>query len=362
MKKQVLLGLMFTVSASTSTAAIHVPADQPTIQAGIDAASPGDTVLVACGTYYEHDITIRDGITLRSDTGQADCVVIDAQQSGRVAYSDGGDESQQTLIEGITFTRGMAGVGAGMHCFYSDLILRRCAFVDNVAAGQGGGLYFYYSRFDLQECEFRENLAGSGGGLFSIYCWSNPTITGCVFSSNQATLGGGYYDDDDDVTILSSIFSGNQAQSGGAIYSSYANLSVVNCTIVENTAGDGSGLYVSEAGSVAIESSILAFGMQGPAVQSDEAHVTFELHSCDLYGNEGGDWVGSISDQLGVDCNISLDPQFCGVPGSGDYTLQNDSPCAPANSECGVLIGALSVQCGEVSTQRANWSSIKSLY
>lgn len=74
--------LFLALSPTAFAITWNVPTDAPTIQAGIDSASAGDTVLVACGTYYEHDIAMREGITLRSETGLPDCVVIDALPQG----------------------------------------------------------------------------------------------------------------------------------------------------------------------------------------------------------------------------------------------------------------------------------------
>ena len=81
----VIAALVAACIPATATT-INVPDEQPTTQAGIDAASAGDTVLVACGTYYEHDIEMKSGVCLTSETGLADCVTIDAQQQGRVFY------------------------------------------------------------------------------------------------------------------------------------------------------------------------------------------------------------------------------------------------------------------------------------
>ena len=63
---------------AADAATIAVPGDAPTIARGLAAARPGDIVLVACGTYREHDLVIPAGVSLWSGSMQPGCVVIDA--------------------------------------------------------------------------------------------------------------------------------------------------------------------------------------------------------------------------------------------------------------------------------------------
>jgi hypothetical protein len=57
-----------------------------------------------------------------------------------------------------------------------------------------------------------------------------------------------------------------------------------------------------------------------------------------------------------------VDPQFCGTPGSGNYYLQADSPCAPGRIDYCGLIGPLPVGCGSVATEEKTWGAIKAIY
>jgi hypothetical protein len=79
-----LATLLFTANSS-SAATIRVPADAPTIQAGIDAAAAGDSVLVAPGTYTgtgnkNLDFNGKD-IVLTSEAGAA-TTIIDVNLAG----------------------------------------------------------------------------------------------------------------------------------------------------------------------------------------------------------------------------------------------------------------------------------------
>ncbi len=83
------------------------------------------------------------------------------------------------------------------------------------------------------------------------------------------------------------------------------------------------------------------------------------LFACDVVGGYDPD-VDVSSSTL----SFSLDPQFCGVSGSGNYYLMSTSPCLPANNPFGVpiMIGPMPQGCSTVSVQERTWGGIKAMY
>src|SRR5437763_1278627 len=79
------LGVMLVAGAAIGSATLTVPAAFPTIQAALNAAASGDTVLVANGVYSGPGNVNLDfngkAITLRSAGGRDACV-IDCQSAG----------------------------------------------------------------------------------------------------------------------------------------------------------------------------------------------------------------------------------------------------------------------------------------
>jgi len=391
------LAVLLTWSSTPATT-ICVPDNQPTIQAGIGAASAGDTVLVACGTYYEHDIVMKSGVYLTSETGLADCVTIDAQSLGRGIDCTGVDSAAS--IVGFTVTGGFAegydypeGFGGGIFCASdSDPAFLNCSFSGNRAQGPGVGAYCgTQSSPAFTNCTFSGNGdldSDSGGGLYCGGPGCSPTLVGCVFSENAADGGGGVYcDESASPTLIDCRFEGNNAGWGGGIYCGFysypviegctfsgnssfrgggiacctSSLTLTSCTFVANAGG---GFYVGgEVTAVALTNTIIAFGISGPGVRCDWPTAVATLACCDIYGNTGGDWVGCIAGQSGLDGNLARDPLFCDIA-EGDYTLCANSPCLPDSNDCGSLIGAHGQGCPDCGSpvSRLSWGSIKAIF
>ena len=75
------------ISVTTGGTTIQVPDDYTTVQEAINAADDGDTVSIAAGTYFEHDLALGNkAITITGAIDEAGypAVIIDAQQQGRV--------------------------------------------------------------------------------------------------------------------------------------------------------------------------------------------------------------------------------------------------------------------------------------
>lgn len=81
---------------------IHVPGDAASIQAGINAASNGDTVLVAPGTYVENIDFMGKTITVTSSGGPTN-TTIDGGQKG-VVVNFANNETRASVINGFTIT------------------------------------------------------------------------------------------------------------------------------------------------------------------------------------------------------------------------------------------------------------------
>jgi NADP-dependent isocitrate dehydrogenase len=104
----------------------------------------------------------------------------------------------------------------------------------------------------------------------------------------------------------------------------------------------------------------LSFSPSGEGIYGIDTSIP-TLACCDVYGNAGGGYGGTVPNQTGMVGNIAEDPLFCGMP-LGDLTIDAASPCAPSGSECGMLMGAHGIGCGISAVQERSWGAIKGMY
>ncbi len=389
-----ILSLPLTVSAATYVVKPDGTGDFPTIQAAVNAATDGDIIELTNGIFVgegNRDIDfLGKSATVRSQGGNPETCIIDCCGSeadphrGFIFQSDEGPDS---VVEGITITHGWTSMGGGgIHCEeFASPTITLCIFLENVAAIGGGMCGGAFSRVTdcsfignegirgggmartwatiLSGCTFVANSATYGGGIYMRSSCS-PSLIGCAFEENSASHSGGALHVEQHCHPLTEYctLTGNSAPIGGAVYISIeSSPSFVNCTLSGNSSTYTGVVTSGELCYPTIGNTIISYSEQGEAISCLDDCAT--LVCCDIYGNAGGDWVGSIADQYGVNGNICEDPLFCGGENPDEpLTLHSDSPCAPEqNPECG-LVGAWGVGCGWTAVEAVSWGTVKVMF
>lgn len=163
---------------------IRVPADYATIQAGIDAANGGNTVLVASGVYTgpgNRDLKISGkSLVLKSEKGPR-FTIINCEGSGLephfgMEFRAGSDLS---VLEGFSIRGGYSNHGAAVRCVSTSPTIRNCVLANNYASVSGGAVRCKGASPHFVNCTIVGNSAPVGGGFFLI-AGSSPHLENCI--------------------------------------------------------------------------------------------------------------------------------------------------------------------------------------
>ena len=252
------------------------------IQNAVDAASDGDVIKVAAGTYDDvnnhgglaqviyivKSVTIQGGYTTaftEPPDPVANPTTLDAGGLGRVIYIEG---NINPTIAGLHITGGDASVlepvlggpvsGGGVQVYGAAATFSNNHIFENTAY-DGGGIRLDNSVATIEDHQVFSNTAdNAGGGLF--LSSSPATLSGNTVSENTAVTGGGAMVDYSAATFNNNTIISNTAESSGGVWINQSdNVQVFANSVLFNTASvSGGGLECSNSDNVRINGNIFS--------------------------------------------------------------------------------------------------------
>jgi len=210
MWRRILTVILLSKSSFLLATTINVPDDYSTIQAAINAAQQGDTVLVQSGIYAENinfngkNIVIASLFLTTSDTSYVSQTVIDGGDAGRVITITNG-ESNEAKVIGFTIQNGntlvdgsFIGPGAGIYIsgnsspiITNNIIQYNSSVPNENSVGSGGGISCSGADNAIIENNIiRYNEAFPSGGGIMVWISGQITVRHNLFYGNSVILCG----------------------------------------------------------------------------------------------------------------------------------------------------------------------------
>jgi len=285
-----------SMSATAVPITIHVPADQPTIQAAIDVALNGDTVLVSPGTYKENIDFHGKAIAVISQNGPA-VTSIDGGNLNTVVTFDT-SEGLTSQLRGFAIRNGSASFGSGINMLGASPTIVGNYFVSNNegSGGYGAAIGGNVSSPDIERNVFWNNTCDTQflSGVVSFINGSSPLIVNNIFHDNTCRA------------INMTLPQGTQPN-------------VINNTIVRNSVGIRVDARIATAQQV-YENNLLIANQVGLEVDFLSPGNEPTWKNNDVF-NSTTSYMG-INDLTGSAGNISVDPH---VLSTTNYHLQTGS-------------------------------------
>jgi len=319
------------------TAIINVPDDQASITLAINAADPGDTVLVAPDTYLEiininKDITVASTYLTTGDPDRIDDTIIDGYSSGTVVTMQ--NRSDACLLTGFTIQNGTRGI----YVNGGAPVLNHLVIQDNSNNNIfGGGIDCANSQMTITDAIIQDNTARDGGGISIESNGGNPvTVERVEIRSNTAIYGGGIRCLSNVVLNLTNVLIvGNETTNIGGGINNWAGditINMTNVTLYGNTAPNdpdkGGGIRARLENEINMVNVI--FGGNFPNdIRLANAASVLNIDYCDFTDGDDNMLLANENSVVWGDGNIFEDPLFVDAD-NGDYHLTEDSPCIDA--------------------------------
>jgi len=333
---------------------IYVPEDVTAIQAAIELASPGDTILVAPGVYAEHlnflgkDLVLGSQFMTTGDTNFISQTVLDAHAAGSGVVFENGESAAAHLI-GLTIQQGTgyyadpdgngdsSYYGGGIYCDRASPTLSDLKVLDNtVSGGGGGGLFFSQSAAVLEQVLVAGNASDDvGGGLYA-RANSDLIIRYSSFTGNHcADVGGALYARDSSDIWLDHvrILGNSSAHAGGGIGFKHGCWPLITFTTFANNTivHYGSAIYLNNSFPIVLNSILWDPQVNEVYFAAFDDSSELTLANCDLQGGSGAITTNDNGLVNWLAGNLDLEPAFNDTA-DNDFSLTLNSPCVDAGT------------------------------